>query len=331
VRRPSLLLFFFFSSLALLPCHGAAPADGLSTLVALLDDGRYAEARLQAERALASGEAGAEARILLARACNALGDYEAGARHAREAIDLRPESSEARYRLAEALRVKMTRVSRTKGMLVVGSYKEALARAIELDPANVLAREEQIGFLIHAPAIVGGSKDRAAERIAELRPLDGRRALLAESTLLVERGDPEDAVALLEQALVLYPGDFTCRHALAELLVARGRHEEAERHLVALAATANPIRAAAVLYTRAFLRLRGGFELEKAAGFLREFLSRVPTDMAELPDRATAWADLGRAYEGLGRQAQARDAYRRSLDLDPGRREAKDGLARAAG
>jgi tetratricopeptide (TPR) repeat protein len=296
-----------------------------------VEGGRYAEARAAAEAALAASPPEPDVLVLAARACNGLGDFEAGALHARAAIERAPDSSEAHYRLAEALRIKMTRVSRVKALLVVGSYKEALARAIDLDPGNVVAREEEIGFLINAPAAVGGSDRRAVERIAQLRALDPRRAALAQASRLVVQDDPAGALAVLEEAGRRWPDDFEVQHALAERLIAAGRYAEAERHLAPLAASTHPVRAARVLYSRSLLRIRAPFELERAAGYLREFLSRVPSDLPELPPRAAAWHELGLAHEQLGQRGPAREAYRRSLDLDPDRREARAGFERLGG
>ena len=86
-------------------------------------------------------------------------------------------------------------------VLVYRWYTWALYGALELDPDHIDARAEEIGFLIRAPGIVGGDRDVAQRRIAELRSLAPREGSLAAADVLVRAGATGQAVAMLESYL----------------------------------------------------------------------------------------------------------------------------------
>ena len=90
----------------------------------------------------------------------------------------------------DQLKIKLNQISRVKGMLVIGRYKSALRKALELDPKNVDARVEEIGFLIHAPGIIGGSETKAQEKIDDLKSTHRREAMVMQAEL---RDKQEDA------------------------------------------------------------------------------------------------------------------------------------------
>ena len=96
-------------------------ADTLDEARRLIDAGEYHAARPVAEQALENPRTEAEASLLLARASNALQDYESGIRHGKRAVHLLPESAEAHYRYAESLRIKMSSVSKLRALFSVGA------------------------------------------------------------------------------------------------------------------------------------------------------------------------------------------------------------------
>jgi Tfp pilus assembly protein PilF len=223
----------------------AQPApDPVETAQALIADGRFRDARQVLEPSSDDEALGPQRLLLLIRVLNTLQDFELGERYGKLAVERMPDSSEAHYRYAEALRVKMDRSSRMAAMLVVGKYKAELQRALELDPANVLARVEEIGFMINAPAIVGGGNARARARIDELAKIDSRRALMMHGVLELNSENHEQAVQLLDQLFRNYPDESECHRVLARWYQADGRYTEADRHLAALSESDDPTQTA---------------------------------------------------------------------------------------
>ncbi len=110
-------------------------------------------------------------------------DWDTALDLAEDLVDDYPQNAAAHYLLASAIRVKMQDVSQVRAMFSLGDYKEALAKAIELDPGNVDARTEEIGFYMMAPGIAGGDKELAAEKIKSLKAVDKLKGLEMEAQL----------------------------------------------------------------------------------------------------------------------------------------------------
>jgi tetratricopeptide (TPR) repeat protein len=62
-------------------------------------------------------------------------------------------------------------------------------------------------------------------------------------------------------------------------------------------------------------------------GKLAEAASRYQAILAEHPDSAIAWTNLGNARSQLGERGPAEDAFRKALTIDPGARDAMNNLA----
>ncbi len=146
------------------------------------------------------GATGPDPAATLARleACNAAGDWRCGVEQGARAVALLPDSADAHYRYAVALRQKLSSISVVRAIFGAGAYKRALYRALALDPDHIDARAEEIGFLIRAPAIVGGDKHKARRRIEELCALDPPAGLLAAADVLARAGFTEQAAEILE-------------------------------------------------------------------------------------------------------------------------------------
>ncbi len=132
----------------------------------------------------------------------------------------------------------------------------------------------------HVPGLAGESADKAAVRLAEAFDATGKVDALAPDEVRVRIAGRE---ALILDALALGPG----RDALREGKILYDR--------------AQPDQAIPVL--------------ERAAGLLAAGLA-TSTDVRDLHDALTL---LGLAHAGLGNEAAAREAFRRSVALNPSR------------
>ncbi|MGH9382165.1 MAG: protein kinase domain-containing protein [Thermoanaerobaculia bacterium] len=126
----------------------------------------------------------------------------------------------------------------------------------------------------------------------------------------------EEALSAAERAIELNPRLPAARLAMAEVLAARGRFEEAEDHIAeTLGVLPNPSRAYEMLAWNQFLQ----GSPERAIS-----LQRTATDLA--PDDWTVWNRLGVLLGRLSRYEEGERAFARAAELAPAGVHAPRGL-----
>jgi len=224
------------------------------------------------------------------------------------------------------LRNRLARVSKTRGLFLLGGYKSELAKAIELDPGNLDAREEELGFLMHAPGIAGGSMRKAEERVAELRALDWLRGTRVQAEMLEIQDDFEGAAALWNAALKKFPEDAESHLMLGRGYQREGRYREADPHFQWLSRKKDLRFLLWGNYGLGSSRVEGEYDQQAAVEHLREYLAKLRDVFPKLPSRSRAYELLGRAYEQLEQPDAARTAYIRAVELDDGNETAQKAL-----
>jgi tetratricopeptide (TPR) repeat protein len=300
----------------------AGPVDDARALMA---ERKYQEAVDLLTTKLDQAHSRPEALIVLTTALNAVGDYKNGVKYGKQAIGAAAYSSEAHLQYALAMRMKM-QDQRMKAIFTVGPYKKELQKAIDLDPKNVEARQEQIGFLIEAPGFAGGDRDTARERITELKKIDWRQAMLMQGMLLQAEEDRAGANAVYGKMVERDPGDGEARQALAFSLQATERYTEADRHFAVLLEDDDRERALSARYQLARSRILGEYEAQQAVDYLLEYIEQLVEPVRNLPTASNAYWRLGLAYEQLDRTAEARKALEKAVSLDADNDSAKDAL-----
>jgi len=317
----------------------------LETARSLLEQSRYDEARPILERALEDQATRPEATVLLTWLYNGLGDWEHSVHYGEQAIKLAPNNPMAHHQYAIALRIRMMHISKVRAIFSLGDYRDALARAIELDPGNVDARVERIGFLINAPGIAGGDREQGAKEIEELKAVDWRMGMHMSAELKVLEDRPEQAVAIFEKMIARTPTDYQAYLDLGLLLQDLERYREAagrfsviieasEQAAPATDETAaggsdkpvNPTLVLSAHYQRADSRIEKRFDLDGAVADLQTYLAGPDPLPSGLPSRSDAWYLLGRAHEALGHRSEARAAYSRAVELDSSNKKARKAL-----
>jgi Tfp pilus assembly protein PilF len=290
----------------------AAPLDEARTLI---DEGQFDEAQAILERSVEDSALEAQSLILLTRLSNGLEDYESGVRYGKKAVKLSPDSVDAHFQYAVALRTKMSKVSKVKAMFSLGTYKKELRTALELDPGNADARDEEIGFLVNAPGFAGGDVDQAWQRALELEEIDWRGGLRWQAEIQFLKKDDDAGMATLREMLEKDPEGTGTRFQLALRYQARAQYDEADREFEILQADDEPRLSKNALYQRARSRVMGEYEQEQAIAMLQDYLETMPNDPEGIPGKESAYWRMGNAYEQLGRTDEARRAYETSLGV----------------
>ena len=278
------------------------------------------------------------------------------------------ETAIVAYRNAERLAPRSSVWPYLRGHLELERSRpaEALAafeRTLSIDSADGPAQVARaralrlLGRVDEALALLGTRIEGA--------PKDAQ-ALLLGAELAAELGRPELAAERFERLLELQPGATRLWLPLGQIYRELGRVEEAERALarrgrgtvVAEDGRLSAVRALGAGTDRTLLQAAAAFRLgryELAARGFEDAVRRRPDDLelranlvaslvrmnavekanrelVEIFERssefAPAWGLLGALHAMQGRDEEAAAALRRSLELDPGRRESRSNLAR---
>jgi predicted Zn-dependent protease len=131
------------------------------------------------------------------------------------------------------------------------------------------------------------------------------------------RGDLAEALALVEQAVILAPGFDLARDFLIRLLLQANRLTDALEHAGIL--SRSPLKNPGHDLIRASVLVRLG-DQDQARGIYERLLK-------DKPDQPQVWQNLGHVLKTLGRQAEAVHAYRQAVLHQPGMGEAWWSLA----
>lgn len=305
---------------------GAGPAPAAGPLPDPKDNGPVLEAVTRGHELLERGQL-----------TEALAQFEA-------ALARNPRSASVRGRVAETL-------------LRLGRNDDAFR--VYAESGDQQPNEEAFAGMAKARQ----AQKRGEEALALVRA--GRAAFpastqltLLEGTWLQQRGDAKGAEAAARAALAVAPADESARGALAAALEAQKRTDEALAVRLALAeespqsaearqgAAALALWADAALEANAFEDARRRYAAVAATGAANDALfMNLALALFRLDRKADALATLergrqlfpqsadlhyraGRLLEAAGRTAEAAAAYRRTLEIAPGRADARASLAR---
>lgn len=210
------------------------------------------------------------------------------------------------------------------GMKYVGGIKDAMVRAVELDPARFEMRRDLVQFYLQAPGIAGGSVRKANEHANEFAKHDAARAQLLRAEIQAYEKDFAKAEATLDA--VKPGGDADLAEALmtayANLgfgLVNASRHAEAQRLFE---------RRLAAAPNNAVLHFGLGRALLEQKSFVRAVQSIERA--LQLDGKLSAHYRLGIAYQELGDKTKAIAAFRQFLSYQMQGNAANDARKRLA-
>ena len=317
---------FFRSIVLVLLSTVAANAGPLQQGVGFINDGEYDQAIPLLETAAENPGTEPEAVLLLTQACNQLEDWESGIGYGKRAVKLMPETADAHYQYAVALRIKMSNVGKARAMFTLRTYKKELKQAIKLDPTNIDALTERIGFLMNAPGIAGGDLEEAEKELIKLEKLDWLVAKQMQLGIEVKREDNLAAINVSKEILRRYPDNTDARSAFGYMLQQKNLFKEADVQFAQLVESDDTVVQLGALYQRGRGRILGNFELLEAIGMFETYIERLGAGSSKLPSEAAARWRIGMAYKNLGQIEAARDAFEWAVRLDPDLKEARKSL-----
>ena len=291
-----------------------AGAAGLAERgAALVEAERFPEAESLLRRALAADPGSREAIYYLGRVYLETGRASEAVRFLEREAARHPRSSRIHQGLGEARAVAALNASLLRQLALARASRQALERSVALDPSNVEARVSLFEFYRHAPAPVGGSRERALGQAREIGRRDPSRGHELRANLLRDEGRQREAVAEYAKAVAADPGNLSARLALALLYTELREFDRAFGVLDRILAR-QPEHLSA-LYQVGRNAALSGRHLERGEEALRHYLRHRPR--RNQPSHAWAHYRLGMIHKRRGELATARNALRTALRLDP--------------
>ncbi|MSU69653.1 MAG: tetratricopeptide repeat protein [Opitutaceae bacterium] len=274
------------------PASAATPTEAA---IALYQAKQFSAARAALEKITAAEPGNAAACFYLGHTLRLRGDaasYEEAVKWLEQATHLEPTNAAylADYggtSMEFAGKIKAT--SKLKALSAATTGRDAMERALILDPGNLDARTGLLQFYSQAPWPIGSSA-KAYAQAEEIRKRNATRGLLAFVTLKVGERKYSEAFALSEAFLSSQPASYVALHQLG--------------------------RTAAI----------SGQNIERGIAALQQCLSLTPPP--NYPTHAGVQYRLGTLFERKGDLPAARAAYEAALKLEPGNQSAAGALAK---
>lgn len=293
MRRPApgfLLALWLAASLPAATESASPPSPELRAAIELFSARRYPEARDALEKILAAAPNDAAAHHYLGRALAARGDnaaFELALKSLARAVELEPNN--ARY-LGIYGGTSLQYAGRTNSVSAATRGRDAMEKALTLDPDYLAAREGLYQFYHRAPWPIGSSA-KAAAQLKEIRRLNPDLAIALEVPNRATARDFAGAFKLCEDVLARDAANYTALYHLG--------------------------RTASI----------SGQQLERGLACLQQCLTQPPPSPAS-PSHSNVWQRIGSVQEQLKHPAEARQAYTTALQLDASNRQAAEALAR---
>lgn len=153
---------------------------------------------------------------------------------AKEAVDLleratkaAPNQADLHVQLGNALAQRISEVNIMQKGMLAGKMRAAYEKAVELDPSNVAGWAGLSQYFANAPAIVGGSLEKAEGFAKEVEKRDAYQGALLRGSVEAKKGQVDAAAQQFRRAGELKPQEPRAFAALGYAYARAGRKDEA--------------------------------------------------------------------------------------------------------
>ena len=313
-----------FRPLVLLILAGSALASvGEPTPMDLLKSGSVDEAIRILNSQISANPNNPQTYGELCRVYNQLGDFDKAIQNCQKAIGIQPNNSEFHLWLGRAYGDKADRSGIFGGMGWAKKTAAEFERAVQLAPNDVQARADLTEFYREAPGLVGGGSDKAHQIVGDTERIDPVAAAVMRAQFALKDKDYRTAEAEARTAVQESGGSA---HYLLELARVYGKQKHwKDFESTIMRAIEAKNRRPVDVFDAADMLVGFGRNLNGAVDLLHAYL-KGPMD--ELGPAFRAHFLIGRAYEKMGKKAEAAQEYRSALNLASGFKSAQDALKR---
>lgn len=234
--------------------------------------------------------------------------------HLEKAVELDEGNAEYHFMLAEAYMANFQYAGLVRMPFLAPKVKSQLELAVKHDPGSTVYREALVNYYVYAPAILGGSYQKAHEQSEEISKIDPYVGMLAHAGVYAEEGEGDKAVNLYKKAIYSRPGSWQAYHHFGSHYLGIGEVD------------------AAILMFQKYVEVapdqaESYYQLGRAYQQKRKYQETIVAFQKALekdPSRAPLVFRMGQLYEFMGNKILAREQYQRYLSMVPSGRAADD-------
>jgi tetratricopeptide (TPR) repeat protein len=289
----------------------------------LLDQEQYDQAKEVLLKVVQAEPENPEVNFLLCKTFLYLGDHDNCVKYGEKAVKLNDTNSDYHLWLARGYGVQAQKGSKIKAIFRAKKCKAEFEKAVSLDSTNVNARLGLLEYLVGAPGIAGGDKEKAKKQ-AEIIP--GIDSLFGAIGWAVYWGNLNDSVKTEQYLRTAVRLDTTFHHnstyLLGNYLIEQKRYVEAAQNFEQLYQKyPQEINA---LYQTGRSYVIAEDSLDKAERCFKEYLKTTPKRTDPLLSGAH-WR-LGMIYDLQGKRELALAELNQAVSMDPESKEYKKTL-----
>lgn len=215
--------------LSLIPSVTQANED-IAKAIELFKVRRYDEARMFLESVLRVNNRNAEAHYYLGRTFFELCKYGEAAKHCKKATELKGDNADYYYWLGRSYGSQAVHGNLLKQAQLAPRIRKAFETTVKLNPKHVEGRFGLGNFYARAPALMGGSIDKAHAQVKALTTLTEVAGRLLFARILEKEGKPDLAEAeykKIEEMVGYSHGGYRLYHEYGGFLLRQKRYDEA--------------------------------------------------------------------------------------------------------
>jgi Tfp pilus assembly protein PilF len=290
--------------------------------VALMQQARYDEAK----KLLAPMANDPDALDTLARIAMAQGDSERAEELLTKAIKLK-NAAAYHYHLGQALGDQAMKASMFGKAALAGKVRDEFEKASQLDPNLIEARFGLIDFYMLAPAMLGGSDEKALAQAAEIKKRDAYQGHRAYSRIYQRQKKNDLARREYQDLLREQPQSAAAHNVYGAFLANVDKNYKSAFEEIDTAVRLDPA------YMPAYFRLgavaaASGAQLARGEEALRKYLTHQPKESE--PSLADAHYWLGMVYEKQGKKTEAKQSYLTAQRFSPASKTVAEALKRVS-
>ena len=199
------------------------------------------------------------------------GEYRKSVDTLERASSLAPNDSDIQTWLGRAYGRRAETAFPLQAIGLASKARQALEKAVKLDPHNREALNDLFEFYVEAPGFMGGGIDRAKSLLPAIAEDDPAEIYFARARIAEKKDQLSDAEAQLRRAVDIAPHQVGRLLDLAKFLYKEGRFDEGDSFF--RAAEQSAPNAPRILFARASAYIQSKRNLPEAASLLKRYIA----------------------------------------------------------